>query len=91
MTWMNWFESWRAASRAANEAMRVAERKSMVAGDGLADRPTETETQEIKRLREVADELFRQATTGMRLCTRQVRTGPRLGYDEIWKLVHQST
>ncbi|HZW50401.1 MAG TPA: hypothetical protein VFF05_00940, partial [Rudaea sp.] len=77
--------------RAANEAMRAAERKSMLARDGLGDPPTEAEEQEVKRLREIADALFRQATFALHLGTREVRTGQRLGYDEIWSLVHRST
>ncbi|HKB54761.1 MAG TPA: hypothetical protein VKD22_12230 [Ramlibacter sp.] len=87
---MNWFESWRTAERAANEAMRAAQRKSILARDGLGDPPSEAQTQEVQRLREVADALFQQATAAMRLGTRQVRTCPRLGYDEIWRLVRQA-
>src|SRR5512142_2863557 len=88
MTWMNWLESWHSAERAANAAMRAAQRKSMLARDGLDEPPSEAEQQQVKRLREVADALFQQATAAVRLGA-EVRTQPRLGYDEIWSLVRQ--
>ena len=87
MTWMNWFEAWRTADRMANEAMRAAQRKSMLARDRLGDPPSAAETQELKRLREVADALFQQATAAMRIRTGRPWTSRRLGYDEMWSLV----
>lgn len=84
MTWMNWFETWRTADRTANEAMRAAQRKSMLARDRLGDPLSAAETQDVKRLREVADALFQQATAAMHIRTRRPWTSQRLGYDEMW-------
>ena len=87
MTSTNWFETWRAADRAANEAIRAGAHKSMLARDHSGDAGSGAETREAQRLREVADALLQRAMATMRVGTRETRTCRRLGYDEMWRMV----
>jgi len=77
----NWFEIWSAADRIANEAIRGAARKSMLAMDRLGEPPSAQETQELKRLCGEANALFQQAMAAMKGSAgagRGIATGPSI-------------
>jgi hypothetical protein len=77
----NWFEIWSAADRLANEAIRGAARKSMLALDRLGEPPSQEETQELKRLCSEANAVFHHALAAMKGSTgagRGIATGPSI-------------
>jgi hypothetical protein len=87
MTSTNWFEAWRAAERAANEAIRAAARNSMLAPEHCGGAASDAQAREAQRLREVADALFQRAMATMRVGTRETRSSRRLDYDDMWRMV----
>lgn len=56
----DWLDAWKIADQAAMRATRAAGAKSLLALQRRGDLPSDAERAEARRLRELADELFRE-------------------------------
>lgn len=59
MAAMDWLDAWKIADHAAMRATRAAAAKSLLALQRRGELPSDEERAEVKRLRDVANALFR--------------------------------
>lgn len=80
------FQNWRIANQAAALAAKDTLVKAILALDGQGEAPSQAETDQVRILRGVADDLFELtiARMGDAVAARSAAAGAEASYDSTW-------